>query len=94
MSNTSIRRWLSDSVSRIQNKQTRGLLQSIYYVYAGALLSVETRLPIGTNVFDQKWDLLIILDACRVDSLRAVADEYDFLTTIDSMWSVRSTSNE
>jgi hypothetical protein len=30
-------------------------------------------------VYDLEWDTLIILDTCRVDALRTVADEYDFL---------------
>jgi hypothetical protein len=38
--------------------------------------------------------VLIILDACRVDALREVEDEYDFLTVDDSITSVGSTSFE
>lgn len=33
----------------------------------------------GTNVYERDWDLLLILDACRVDALEAVADEFAFL---------------
>jgi hypothetical protein len=33
----------------------------------------------GTVVYEREWDLLILLDACRVDALAAVADEYEFL---------------
>jgi len=31
------------------------------------------------NVFDHEWDILLILDGCRVDALASVADEYEFL---------------
>lgn len=86
--------WLSESVDRVQQKGTRGLLQSAYYAYSGALLSVATRYPLGTNVFERDWDLLIVLDACRVDALHEVADEYDFLPEVHSIWSVGSTSIE
>lgn len=33
----------------------------------------------GTPVYEKEWDLLILLDACRVDALEAVASEYEFL---------------
>jgi hypothetical protein len=43
----------------------------------------------GTNVYSRNWDLLLILDACRVDALEVVADEYDFLpNSIHSVVSV------
>jgi hypothetical protein len=38
--------------------------------------------------------MLIILDACRVDALEAVAPEYDFIRSIESVYSVGSTSSE
>lgn len=36
----------------------------------------------------------LILDACRVDALREVADEYEFIEDVDSVWSVDSQSAE
>ncbi len=56
--------------------------------------TVTSRYPIGTNVFDYQWDLLIILDTCRVDAIRAVSDEFSFITDIDSITSVGSASRE
>lgn len=51
--------------------------------------------PLGQNIYSLDWDLLVVLDACRVDALQEVADEYNFLPdTIRSMWSVGSTSKE
>jgi hypothetical protein len=32
-----------------------------------------------TNVYDRDWDLLLILDGCRVDTLQEVSEEYEFL---------------
>jgi len=49
---------------------------------------------IGTNVFERDWDLLLVLDACRVDALRTVASEYPFLNDVGRLWSVGSTSKE
>lgn len=47
-----------------------------------------------TNVYDKEWDLLIILDACRVDALRELQPEYGFLGTIESIYSVGGQSQE
>lgn len=49
---------------------------------------------IGTNVFDREWDVLILLDTCRVDALEALEDEYDFLDGIGSIRSVGGGSAE
>ncbi|MFC6755565.1 MULTISPECIES: hypothetical protein [Haloarcula] len=35
----------------------------------------------GEYIFDREWDGLIVLDACRVDALEEVADEYEFIPT-------------
>ncbi|WP_141212960.1 hypothetical protein [Halorubrum sp. Ea1] len=89
--------WVSESLSHLQ-AENRSLpsriARPLYYVYVGALLSVTKRYRWGTNVFDREWDLLVILDACRVDALREVADEYGFIGEVGSMTSVGSTSFE
>jgi hypothetical protein len=56
--------------------------------------AVTSRRSFGTNVYDLEWDVLIILDACRVDALRAVAEDYEFIDRVDEMWSVGSRSDE
>jgi len=58
------------------------------------LTYLNTKTTIGTNVFCRDWDVLILLDTCRIDALREVAPEYDFLTTIGSMRSVGGRSPE
>lgn len=56
--------------------------------------TVTSRRPVGTNIFDRDWDLLIVLDACRVDALRAMADRVSFVSDVGKMWSVGSHSLE
>jgi len=73
-------------------KQT--ILKNLYYQYVGTTMSLFSRYPIGTNVFERDWDVLLILDTCRVDALNEVAHEYDFIKTVDSMTSVGSCSPE
>jgi len=65
-----------------------------YYAYLGVWHTLTSRYPVGTNIFERDWDALIVLDACRVDALRAVADDYEFIESVDSVWSVGSTSHE
>lgn len=64
------------------------------YVYRTPAIGLNAFRTIGTNVFDEEWDALILLDTARVDALRAVADEYDFIRDVDSIWSVGGASAE
>lgn len=49
----------------------------------------------GTNIFELDWDLLILLDACRVDVLEEVACEFEFLNNeISSYYSVGGSTLE
>lgn len=68
--------------------------KSLYDIYLAGLLTVSSRFELGTNVYSRDWDLLVVLDACRVDALREVADEYEFLGSVESIWSVGSSSDE
>jgi hypothetical protein len=55
---------------------------------------IHTKLNSKLNVFTEDWDLLIVLDTCRPDALRQVADEYNFINEVESRWSVGSQSAE
>lgn len=46
----------------------------------------------GKYVFEEEWDILVVLDACRADALAEVADEYSFLDTPGTFESVGSYS--
>jgi hypothetical protein len=86
--------WLKKSAEKIRNDPLTGLPRSLYYVYVSSLLSASKYKVWGTNIFERDWDLLIILDACRVDAIREVADEYSYIDTVNSIRSVGSTSFE
>jgi hypothetical protein len=64
------------------------------HLYRFPLTYLNAKKTIGTNVFDRDWDLLVILDTCRVDALREVADEYSFIKQVDSIRSVGGASGE
>lgn len=55
---------------------------------------LNTVRTIGTNVFSRDWDILVLLDTCRVDALNEVAPEYTFLGKNDPIWSVGGRSPE
>ncbi len=54
----------------------------------------NTVTTIGTNVFSRDWDVLVLLDTCRVDALDEVAPEYNFLQDNNPIWSVGGRSPE
>jgi hypothetical protein len=93
---TDVRAWIDEYSTAVENGSSpkQALLKSLRGAFNGPYLSLTTRYPLGTNIYERDWDLLIVLDACRVDALRAVAPEYDFIESVDSIWSVGSASHE
>jgi len=73
---------------------TWSILESAYPIYVGASMSVLSRIDFGINVFDREWDVLVVLDTCRVDSMRRVAPAFEFVDDVGSIWSLGSTSSE
>lgn len=86
--------WLRESVASIREQPARGALEAGFAAYLGLWHTLATRLEPGTNVYEREWDALVVLDACRVDALRAVADEYPFVGSVGSIRSVGSSSHE
>lgn len=88
--------WRRDFRENWSDSPLFATLQAVWCIYLAAWLTVTSRVEIGKNVYDREWDALVILDACRVDALREVAPEYDFLDAdeIDSIWTVGSGSLE
>jgi hypothetical protein len=74
--------------------KAKEILREAYATYVFFWLVFTSRRPIGTNVFERDWDVLLLLDTCRVDALREVEEEYDFINNVEEIWSVGSTSKE
>jgi len=64
------------------------------YIYRAPMVALNAYNTIGTNVFEREWDMLVVLDTARVDALRMVSEEYDFINDVDSIWSVGGASAE
>lgn len=56
--------------------------------------SLNGEIKKGESVFNREWDMMIILDACRVDAIEEISGEYEFIDDIDTLWSLGSTSKE
>lgn len=72
----------------------KSVLQFSRATFVFLYCTVRSYFPPGTTVYDREWDLLVILDACRTDALMEVAEEYDFITEVNEVTSVGSTSSE
>ncbi|HET7325009.1 MAG TPA: hypothetical protein VFJ06_11820 [Halococcus sp.] len=48
----------------------------------------------GDSIYDREWDVLVILDACRVDLMNEVADEYPFIGPVSTFDSLASMSED
>ncbi|WP_237561141.1 alkaline phosphatase family protein [Halococcus sediminicola] len=68
--------------------------RAMQYVTRRAGIQASSRGYLGTHVLTREWDVLVLLDTCRVDALRAVADEYSFLGDGDRICSVGASSAE
>ncbi len=62
--------------------------------YLRALQAVGRRLPYGTSVYEREWDVLVVLDGCRVDTLRRVAPDFPAVGEVEAVRSVGSSSSE
>lgn len=81
-------------VQNIEGNWGSSILKAIRGLHNGVFFTITSRYPIGTNIFESDWDLIIVLDACRVDAMQEVAPKFDFITNVNSIWSVGSASHE
>ena len=90
----SFRDFLSTTREWVDEEGLLGLKYAINQAWMGVLRRSSPLFEDGTNVYEKDWDVLLILDACRVDAIEEVADEYSFLNTPGTMRSTASTSIE
>lgn len=85
--------WVEETGRRIRSDGLAGVRESAYWLYVGAVGRLSFLRP-GVSVYERDWDMLVLLDGCRCDTLAQVADEYDFLAEMERHPSVGSTSAE
>jgi len=86
--------WVRRSCARISDEGVGGVRDSAQELYDGLWRYLGWHVPRGTNIYDRDWDTLVVLDACRIDLLQQVSNEYPFLESVESFESVGSMSEE
>lgn len=87
--------WIAETARRVGRDGLRpGLRRAGYEFYVGGLRRVGRFVSLGEEVYEREWDVLLVLDACRHDLMREVADEYGFLHSPGAYCSAGSSSEE
>ncbi|MBB6644723.1 hypothetical protein [Halobellus ruber] len=87
--------WVQETRDRArQNGVVSAAKAGAYEFYVGGLRRINTVYSKGENIYDRDWDLLILLDACRVDLISEVDNDYEFLDAPGELTSVGSSSLE
>jgi hypothetical protein len=85
--------WLSDTAEKVRRDGVKGCRDALYELYLGAWRRFGQLYNYGDPIYQDDWDILIILDACRADLMKEVASEYQFVSA-DAKNSIASTSAE
>lgn len=87
--------WLTESWQRVQTQPLSAAVRaSVYEFYLGLWRAVGDHYQYGTPIYDEDWDVLVVLDGCRADQLDAVRSDYAFVTDSRPTYSVASASEE
>lgn len=75
----SLKHFVSNVWRNVRDKNIDAGRETWYQFQMGVLRRITPYLShTGTNVLDEDWDILLILDACRLDMFRDIQSEYDF----------------
>jgi hypothetical protein len=95
-----LRHWLDDTVEDLREDPSLSTAEiSLRKFWAGVLGRTRDTPAAETVVWNDDWDVLVILDGCRLDLLRETARTKPFewfpaAEDIEAVWSVGSTSKE
>jgi hypothetical protein len=70
---------LRETIAAWRERSAIGSLTELKEYEFGTRLVASSRVPVGFHPYDADWDVLVILDTCRIDALRAVAGRIDEL---------------
>lgn len=73
--------WASETANRIKTDGVDGVVKSGYELYLGGLRRADRIAGRGNPIYEEEWDVLLVLDACRADLMEEVADDYSFVNT-------------
>lgn len=87
--------WISNSSEIIEENGLKfGLKYFLKGGYGGIWRRAGRFVNKGASIYQKEWDVLIVLDACRADLFAEVADDYDYIQSVDTTLSLGSRSNE
>lgn len=86
--------WLKDSLSHIRSDGVAGISEIVYPVYKKGLHQVFRFTPDGVPIYDRDWDLLIVLDGCRLDLMQEVESEFSYIDEVQQVRSVDTMTRE
>jgi len=89
-----ISEWIQNSLTRVQSDGLRGVQESLYPVYKKGLHQIFRFSPDGVPIYEKEWDLLIVLDGCRVDLMEEVAPDFSYIEDIGAIRSVDTMTRE
>jgi hypothetical protein len=90
----SLQEFVKTSKEWFNEEGVLGLRYVLDQAWMGVLRRTTPIFESGANIYEKEWDLLVVIDACRVDAVKEVFDEYAFLTELDTHRSTASTSGE
>lgn len=75
-----ITNWITKQPARFsQNGFYNSIVQNCHELTDYSLRKLDYLDTRGESIYDKEWDVLVVLDGCRVDTLQSVASEYSFL---------------
>lgn len=84
---------LADFIQKSKNRFREQGISVIPSIFADFVFSATAKTPViprvGTNIFEREWDVLLVLDATRLDMYRDRINP-----DVDHIWSVGSSSEE
>lgn len=86
--------WKDDTVQRVREDGINGITESVYELYVGGWRRLGLLYNYGTPIYEKDWDVLVVMDACRADLMDEVVDDYQWIETSGSVYSLASTSPE
>lgn len=92
-----LERILNGTIKRARTRNPHELFWALFYLYQGIFVRNFSRDIFdfsSTNIYDLDWDVLVLLDACRVDVLADHSNDHWFLDhPLQSVCSVGGDSN-
>ena len=85
-----VKRFLSETATRVRDDGFNGVRFGAFQIYLKGLQIANEFADSGDHIYDDDWDLLVVLDACRYDLMQEMIDNYGFLDELGSRRSVNS----